>query len=264
MVHGGATSPHPHTAASRPGRLQPSRLVRNRRALASRCAVRDQWAGVCQALVGRPRLAQKPSFRPPDGGADRLALLLGGGPQLGLEVEHPLPQVGVGRAPRIRTASRPALRALPTATVATGTPDGICTIESRESMPSRCLSGDRDADHRQRRDRGEHAGQVGRSPGAGDDHRAGRARRPRGRRRASRRASGGPRRRRPRRPRRTPRAPRRRPSSPASRSRSPSRCPTRGCRQPWSLTLVPQVAGEPRRRVAGALETVLAGRRRRR
>ena len=44
-------------------------------------------------------------------------------------------------AARMRTASRPALRALPTATVATGTPAGICTIESRESMPSRCLSG---------------------------------------------------------------------------------------------------------------------------
>jgi hypothetical protein len=41
----------------------------------------------------------------------------------------------------MRTASSPALRALPMATVATGTPAGICTIESRESMPSRCLSG---------------------------------------------------------------------------------------------------------------------------
>ena len=40
-------------------------------------------------------------------------------------------------AARMRTASRPALRALPTATVATGTPAGICTIESSESMPSR-------------------------------------------------------------------------------------------------------------------------------
>ena len=41
----------------------------------------------------------------------------------------------------MRTASRPALRALPTATVATGTPAGICTIESSESMPSRYFSG---------------------------------------------------------------------------------------------------------------------------
>ena len=41
----------------------------------------------------------------------------------------------------MRTASRPALRAFPIATVATGTPDGICTIDSRESIPSRCLRG---------------------------------------------------------------------------------------------------------------------------
>jgi len=41
----------------------------------------------------------------------------------------------------MRTASRPALRAPPTATVATGTPAGICTIESSESRPSSCLRG---------------------------------------------------------------------------------------------------------------------------
>ena len=39
-------------------------------------------------------------------------------------------------APRIRTASRPALRPPPMPTVATGTPAGICTIDSRLSMPS--------------------------------------------------------------------------------------------------------------------------------
>ena len=44
-------------------------------------------------------------------------------------------------APRIRTASSPALRAPPIDTVATGTPAGICTIESSESMPSRYFSG---------------------------------------------------------------------------------------------------------------------------
>src|SRR5262252_3252932 len=44
-------------------------------------------------------------------------------------------------APRIRTASSPALRAPPTATVATGTPAGIDTMDSSESSPSRCLSG---------------------------------------------------------------------------------------------------------------------------
>jgi len=44
-------------------------------------------------------------------------------------------------AARIRTASRPALRAPPTATVATGTPAGIDTMDSSESSPSRCFSG---------------------------------------------------------------------------------------------------------------------------
>ena len=37
--------------------------------------------------------------------------------------------------PSMRTASRPALRALSIATVATGTPAGICTIESSASSP---------------------------------------------------------------------------------------------------------------------------------
>ncbi len=41
----------------------------------------------------------------------------------------------------MRTASRPAFRAAPTATVATGTPAGICTMDSSESSPSRCFSG---------------------------------------------------------------------------------------------------------------------------
>ena len=41
----------------------------------------------------------------------------------------------------MRTASRPALRALPMATVATGTPAGICTMDSSESIPSRYFSG---------------------------------------------------------------------------------------------------------------------------
>ncbi|SLI30684.1 Uncharacterised protein [Mycobacteroides abscessus subsp. abscessus] len=44
-------------------------------------------------------------------------------------------------AARMRTASRPALRAPPMETVATGTPAGICTMDSRESMPSRYFSG---------------------------------------------------------------------------------------------------------------------------
>ncbi len=43
--------------------------------------------------------------------------------------------------PRIRAASRPALRAPPMETVATGMPAGICTMDSRESMPSRYARG---------------------------------------------------------------------------------------------------------------------------
>src|SRR5262249_49500883 len=41
----------------------------------------------------------------------------------------------------MRTARRPALRAPPTATVATGIPAGIWTIDSSESRPSRCANG---------------------------------------------------------------------------------------------------------------------------
>src|ERR1051326_3831996 len=40
---------------------------------------------------------------------------------------------------RIFAAKRPALRPLPMATVATGTPAGICTIDSRESRPFNAL-----------------------------------------------------------------------------------------------------------------------------
>ena len=41
----------------------------------------------------------------------------------------------------MRTASSPALRAPPIDTVATGTPAGICTIDSSESRPSSVASG---------------------------------------------------------------------------------------------------------------------------
>jgi hypothetical protein len=41
----------------------------------------------------------------------------------------------------MRTASKPAFLALPIATVATGMPPGICTIDSRESSPSSWASG---------------------------------------------------------------------------------------------------------------------------
>ena len=62
------------------------------------------------------------------------------------------------------------MRALPIATVATGTPAGICTIESSESMPSRYFSGTGTPITGSGVTDGEHAGQVGRSAGAGDDH----------------------------------------------------------------------------------------------
>ena len=41
----------------------------------------------------------------------------------------------------MRTASSPAFRAPPIETVATGTPAGICTMDSSESMPSRYFNG---------------------------------------------------------------------------------------------------------------------------
>ncbi len=41
----------------------------------------------------------------------------------------------------IRAANKPAFFALPIPTVATGTPAGICTIESNESSPSNCFKG---------------------------------------------------------------------------------------------------------------------------
>ena len=72
--------------------------------------------------------------------ADGGALGLGGGPQLRLERRHPVPQRRVGDR-QDPDRQQPALRAPPTATVATGTPAGICTIDSSESSPSRCLSG---------------------------------------------------------------------------------------------------------------------------
>ena len=48
---------------------------------------------------------------------------------------------GPSPAPRIRAASSPAFQAPPIDTVATGTPAGICTIDSSESIPSRYFSG---------------------------------------------------------------------------------------------------------------------------
>ena len=69
------------------------------------------------------------------------------------------------------TASSPAFAAPdgPIATVATGTPFGICTVDSSESSPlSAALH--RHADDRQHRVRGHHPGQMRGAAGAGDDH----------------------------------------------------------------------------------------------
>ena len=95
-----------------------------------------------------------------------------------------------GCAPR----AGPRCVALPTATVATGMPAGICTIDSSESRPSRCCERHRHADHRQRRHRRGHARQVGGAAGAGDDHLEAPVGRAPARSRTSRRACGGPRR----------------------------------------------------------------------
>ncbi len=55
--------------------------------------------------------------------------------------------------------------ALPMASVATGTPPGICTIESSESSPLSVLDSHGHAQHGQRGVRGDHAGQMGRASG---------------------------------------------------------------------------------------------------
>ena len=62
------------------------------------------------------------------------------------------------------------MRAPPIATVATGTPAGICTIDSSESSPSRCASGTGTPITGSGVTDGEHAGQVRGAAGAGDDH----------------------------------------------------------------------------------------------
>ena len=70
----------------------------------------------------------------------------------------------------MRTASRPALRAPPIATVATGIPAGICTMDSSESRPSRWASGIGTPITGSDRHGGQHARQVRRAARPGDDH----------------------------------------------------------------------------------------------
>ena len=76
--------------------------------------------------------------------AQRRTLGVGLVAQVGLEGEHLLAHVCgqvITPDPMMRAASSPALRAPPIDTVATGTPAGICTMDSSESMPSRYFSG---------------------------------------------------------------------------------------------------------------------------
>ena len=251
---GSATSPHGPHVHTRPG------TSRRFLAVATPEKRRDT------RLTGYPNGTGPSEAEPATarGGADLLALLLGGA-CAGRPGSRASAAAGRRRSrPRMRTASSPALRALPTATVATGTPGRHLHDREQGVHPVEVLERHGNPDHGQRGDRGEHAGQVGRSPGAGDEHGEPAVGRRRDRRRASRRASGGPRRRRPRRRRRTPSAPPRPPPSPASRSRSPSRCPP-GVRQSRWITRsrLPAHRRTTRPRGARAPDT-LAGRRRRR
>ena len=94
----------------------------------------------------------------------------------------------------MRAASTAALRALSTPTQATGTPGGICAIDSSASSPPATDVDDveRHADHRQVGVGGDDAGQRGRQAGAGDDHLAGRACARSSRSRRPARGRGGP------------------------------------------------------------------------
>ena len=152
----------------------------------------------------------RPSWPPPsdaDGGAGRERHVIARG--VPPRASRPPPRSGAARhavercgerrrrtAPGSAAASRPALiaPARPIASVPTGTPAGIWTIDSRLSRPLSACALDRHAEHRQRRQRGDHAGQVGGAAGPGDDHLQARARAPFGDRRRGARACGGPKR----------------------------------------------------------------------
>ena len=74
--------------------------------------------------------------------------------------------------PSIAAARNAALAApeTPIASVPTGTPRGICTIDSKRIDTTQHLALDRYAQHRQHRDRRQHPRQMGRAAGAGDHH----------------------------------------------------------------------------------------------
>ena len=121
------------------------------------------------SLATRPRWRQNPSLPGPGVVADRRALGLRGLLERGLELDHPLAQPLVGRGqdahreqPRV---ARVADRDRRDRHAGRHLDDRQQRVEAVE-----VLEGDGYADHRQRRHRGEHPGQVGRSPGAGDDH----------------------------------------------------------------------------------------------
>ena len=113
------------------------------------------------SITSRPsdRRDARPGFRrPPRSGAARQAASAAA--------------IASSLSARIAAASSAALiaPARPIASVPTGTPAGICTIESRLSSALERAALDRHAEHRQRRHRRDHAGQVRRAAGAGDDH----------------------------------------------------------------------------------------------
>ena len=152
--------------------------------------------------------------------------------QRGVLGAHLLARGRPGSAPSRRAASRRSSRgcapragrrcvALPTATVATGMPAGICTIDSSESRPSSCASGTGTPITGSGVIDAVMPGRCGGAARARDDHPQPAVGRRRGRTRTSRRGCGARRRSAPRARRRTRRARRSRPASPAGRSRCP-------------------------------------------
>ena len=116
-----------------------------------------------------PTRSEADPARPPEA-PHGLALLLGRGAAARPGSRPSAPAApGRSRPGSVRRAGRRCGRCRPRRW-RPGRRPGICTIESRESMPSRCFSGTGTPITGQRRDRGEHAGQVGGATGSGDDH----------------------------------------------------------------------------------------------
>ena len=115
----------------------------------------------------RPDLEAEPAR--PGFSADDRTLLLRHLLELGLEVDHPLLEGGVGGG---EDADREQAGVAGVADRHGRDRDARGHLDDREQgvHAVEVLQRDGYADHGQRGDRGEHAGQVGRSPGAGDDH----------------------------------------------------------------------------------------------